>query len=243
MANIFSRIWSFLTGWLHYQQSQIEATRPEIVYEQVLREQRRKYAKMEEAVAGLVFNRNRLNEDIEKTREELDEVQRMLEQAIRDAQSEDRAVAESAMEIGGALQQQEEILLQRLAQLTESRDGANQRIEEYQRKLVAFQARIKQLQEEKANAIAQAAVDRETIRLNRELSGMAVDSDSQALNELREKLGRLHAQAMMTEEMRGKSLEDRLQQYRLRARTEAAQAKFLARVEQAKALKAPSSET
>jgi phage shock protein A len=240
MANIFSRMWNFLTGWLHYQQSQIEATQPEIVYDQALRDQRRKYEKMEEAVSGLVYNRNKLNDDIANNRQELDEVQRMLEQAIRDAQSDDRAVAENAMELGAALQLQEETLIQRLAQLTESRDSANQRIEEYQNKLIQFQARIKQLNEEKNNAVAQAAVDRETVRLNRELSGMAVDSESQSLNELRDKLGRLHAQAMMTEEMRGKSLEDRLQQYRLRARTESSQAKFLARVEQAKALKPPS---
>lgn len=240
MANIFARMWNFLTGWLHYQQSQIEATQPEIVFRQAIDQQRRKYGKMEEAVAGLVFNRNKLNEDIVDNRQELEEIQRMLDQAIRDAQSDDRASSETAMELGAVLQQQEETLVQRLAQLTESRDSANQRIEEYQGKLVQFQGRIKQLEEEKRNAVAQAAVDRETVRLNRELTGMAVDTESQSLNELREKLGRLHAQAMMTEEMRGKSLEDRLQQYRLRARTESSQAKFLERVQQAKALKPPS---
>ncbi|MBM3214138.1 hypothetical protein FJZ36_04405 [Candidatus Poribacteria bacterium] len=236
MANIFSRFWNFMTGWLHSQQSALEATQPKVVYEQALRREKDKYRKMEEAVSGLVYNRNKLNKDIEDNRRELDDVIAMLDQAVRDAQSDDRATAEEALTIGEALQQQEDALTQRIAQLTESRDAANARIEEYQNKLVQFQGRIKELEAEKDNAIAQAAADKMTIQLNRQLSGMSIDSDQQSLNELRDSMGRLHAQAMMTEEMRGKSLEDKLQAYRLRARTGQARAKFLQRVEQAKAL-------
>ena len=236
MANVFTRFFNFMTGWLRHGQGRLEATRPEIVYEQALRDQKKKYEKMEEAVSGLVYNRNRINQDLEDARKELEEVQRMLEQAIRDAQSEDKATAEEAILVGTMLHEQEEALLQRIAQLTESRDAANARIEEYQQKLIEYQARIKQLEEEKANAIAQAQVDRETIRLNRELSGMTVDDDSDSLNELREKLGRLHAQATMTDEMRGKSLEDRLRQYKLRARSESARSRFLERVQAAQPL-------
>jgi phage shock protein A len=160
----------------------------------------------------------------------------MLDQAVEDAQGADKATAEEAMMIGAMLQEQEESLLERLAQLTESRDAAATRIEEYQSKLVEFQAKLKRLKDEKSTVVAQAQVDRETIRLNRELSGMTIDDDTQSLNELREKMGRLHAQASMTEEMSGNSLEERTRQYRLKAKSSSAQKKFLDRVESAKAV-------
>ncbi len=236
MANIFRRFWNFSTGWLHSSQSRLEASRPDIVYDQALKAEGDKYDNMEKAVAGLVYNRNRTEGDIEETRTKLEEVQSMLDQAVEDAQGDDKAAAEEAMMVGAMLQEQEEALLDRLAQLTESRDAAAARIEEYQGKLVEFQAKLGRLKEEKSTVVAQAQVDRETIRLNRELSGMTIDDDSQSLNELREKMGRLHAQANMTEEMTGNSLEERTRQYRLKAKSAASQKKFLDRVESAKAV-------
>ena len=236
MANVLSRFWNFMTGWVRQEQRRLEATKPEVVYEQALRDERKKYSQMEEAVSGLVYNRNRLNQDLENDRGELEEAQQMLVQAISDAQSDDRATSEEAVTIGTMLHEQEEALLQRIDQLTESRDAANAQIEEYQGKLVEFQARIKALEEEKGNAAAQAQVDRETIRLNRELAGMTVDDDTEALNDLRGKLGRLHAQASMTSEMRGQSIDERLRQYKLRARSENGRTRFLERVQAAKSL-------
>ncbi|GIX06075.1 MAG: hypothetical protein KatS3mg115_0478 [Candidatus Poribacteria bacterium] len=236
MAGLARRFWNFLTGWLRFGQSRLESTRPEIVYDQAIREQRKKYQKLEEAVAGLVYNRNQLQEDLREAQQELDEVQRMLEQAIQDARSDDRARAEEAVLIGTMLQEQEEALQARIAELTESLDVANARIEEYQEKLVEFQARIRQLEQEKAHAVAQARMDQETIRLQRELSGMVVDDSSEALQELRQRLGRLHAQATMVEEIRGKSLEERLNAYRRRARSESARTRFLERVQERRAL-------
>ena len=236
MANIFVRFWSFSTGWLHSSQSRLEASRPEIVYNQALKSEKKKYEKMEDAVSGLVYNRKQLEDNIDNGRRELEEVQNMLDQAVVDAQSDDKAVAEEAMMIGAMLQEQEEALLEKLATLTESRDSAASRIDEYQGKLVEFQAKLKRLDDEKDTAVAQAQVDTETIRLNREISGMTIDDDSQALNELRQKMGRLHAKASMTEEMTGKSLEERTRQYKLKARTASAQSKFLERVESSKAV-------
>ncbi|MDA1192296.1 MAG: hypothetical protein O3A46_11515, partial [Candidatus Poribacteria bacterium] len=67
--------------------------------------------------------------------------------------------------------------------------------------------------------------------LNRELSGMGGDDESQSLNELRDRLGRLHAQASMTTEMRGKSLDERMRQYKLKAKSESARSRFLERVQ------------
>ncbi len=236
MANIFARFWNFSTGWLHSSQSRLEATRPDIVYDQALKAEGAKYKSMEDAVAGLVYNRNKLETDIEDTRSKLEEVQSMLDQAVEDAQGDDKAAAEEAMVIGAALQEQEESLLERLAELTTTRDAAAGRVEEYQGKLGEFQAKLGWLKDEKNAVVAQAQMDRETIQLNRELSGMIVDDDSQSLNELRDKLGRLHAQANMTEEMAGNSIEGRTRQYRLKAKSSAAQKKFLDRVETAKAV-------
>jgi phage shock protein A len=236
MANIFARFWNFSTGWLHSSQSRLESSRPDIVYDQALKAENAKYKNMEEAVSGLVYNRNRLDGDIEDGRSKLEEVQSMLDQAVEDAQGEDKAAAEEAMTIGAMLQEQEESLLERIVELTQSRDAAAARIDEYQGKLVEFQAKVSRLKEEKSTVVAQAQVDRETIRLNRELSGMTIDDDSQSLNELREKMGRLHAQANMTEEMTGNSLQERTRQYQLKAKSTTAQKKFLDRVESAKAV-------
>ena len=108
MANLFQRFWNFMTGWLYEKQSNLEATNPGVVYDQALRDQKQNYKKMEEAVSGLVYNRNRLNEDIEESRKELEEVQRMLSQAVKDAQSDNRAVAEEAILIGATLQDRED---------------------------------------------------------------------------------------------------------------------------------------
>ena len=60
----------------------------------------------------------------------------------------------------------------------------------------------------------------------------------QALNELRNNLGRLRAQATMSEEMQNESLDSRINKYKQAVRSDAAKAKFLQRVEQSKALTA-----
>ena len=87
MANIFARFWNFSTGWLHSSQSRLEATRPDIVYDQALKAEGAKYKSMEDAVAGLVYNRNKLETDIEDTRSKLEEVQSMQPGGLRNTKA------------------------------------------------------------------------------------------------------------------------------------------------------------
>lgn len=238
MANIFVRFWRYMTGWMHDGLSKAEAERPDIVYKQAIEDQTQRYQQMEEAVSGLVANRARLDEDLKKAENSLIEVRSTMEHAIINAQGSDKEAAEEAILVGSMLQEEEEKLVQRIYQLTESRDSVRAQVENYQEKLVEFRHSINQLQTERDEAVAQARVDRQTIELNRQLQGMSTESDMQSLNELRNNLGRLRAQATMSEEMQSESLDARVRKYKNAVRSDAAKAKFLQRVEESKALEA-----
>lgn len=238
MANIFVRFWRYMTGWMHDGLSKAEAQRPEIVYKQAIEDQTQRYQQMEEAVSGLVANRARLDDDLKKAENSLIEVRSALDHAIINAQGGDKEAAEEAILVGSMLQEEEEKLVQRIHQLTESRDSVRVQVENYQEKLVEFRHSINQLQSERDEAVAQSRVDRQTIELNRQLQGMSTESDMQALNELRNNLGRLRAQATMSEEMQSESLDSRIQKYKNAVKSNAAEAKFLQRVEESKALAA-----
>ncbi len=238
MANIFVRFWRYMTGWMHDGLSKAEAERPDIVYKQAIEDQTQRYQQMEEAVSGLVANRARLDEDLKKAENSLIEVRSTMEHAIINAQGSDKEAAEEAILVGSMLQEEEEKLVQRIYQLTESRDSVRAQVENYQEKLVEFRHSISQLQTERDEAVAQARVDKQTIELNRQLQGMSTESDMQSLNELRNNLGRLRAQATMSEEMQSESLDARVRKYKNAVRSDAAKAKFLQRVEESKALEA-----
>ncbi|MDE0019768.1 MAG: PspA/IM30 family protein [Candidatus Poribacteria bacterium] len=238
MANIFVRFWRYMTGWMHDGLSKAEAERPDIVYKQAIEDQTQRYQQMEEAVSGLVANRARLDEDLKKAENSLIEVRSTMEHAIINAQGSDKEAAEEAILVGSMLQEEEEKLVQRIYQLTESRDSVRAQVENYQEKLVEFRHSINQLQTERDEAVAQARVDKQTIELNRQLQGMSTESDMQSLNELRNNLGRLRAQATMSEEMQSESLDARVRKYKNAVRSDAAKAKFLQRVEESKALEA-----
>ncbi len=238
MANIFVRFWRYMTGWMHDGLSKAEAQRPEIVYKQAIEGQTKQYQQMEEAVAGLVANRARLDDDLKKAEDSLMEVRSAIDHAIVSAQGSDKEAAEEAILVGSMLQEEEETLVQRIHLLTESRDSVRVQVDNYQEKLVTFRHSINKLQSERDEAVAQARVDRQTVELNRQLQGMSTEGDMQALNELRNNLARLRAQATMSEEMQSESLDSRIKKYKNAVKSDSAKAKFLQRVEESKALAA-----
>ena len=241
MANVFSRFWRFLTGWADDRMSKAEVKRPEIVYDQAIEDQTKKYRQLESAVSGLVMNRNKLRDDLKTARSKHGEVQRMLAHARRDAQSDNKERAEEAIMLGSMLIEDEEKLINRIEQLTENRAVMEERVKDAQAKLVDFQHRIKSLREEKVEAVSQARVDRSTIELSHQLKGINADGEMRSLNNVRENLARLNAQAQMVDEMDSSSLDSRLEKYKKQISAESGRARFLESVEQDKALAAGTS--
>jgi len=234
MFGILKRLWNLLTGWMYQKEAELEMSQPGAVFDAAINESVRKYDRMEKAVGGLAMNRNMIEQDLKQERDDLVEVQAMLGQAIQDAQSDNPELRDEAMTLGETLQEQEERLTRNITMMEESYSAASEKVDDYQKKLIQFKAQINNMEQEKHTAIAQSEADRQSIRLNRELDGLSTDVESKAVVDLRKNLSKLHAQANVSDEMRGKSYDEKMTAFKEKAGSRQARSKFMERVEAAK---------
>jgi phage shock protein A len=189
-----------------------ETRSPEAVYEQAIRERTRQYRELKQAVAGILYMRNRLEREIRERRTELVRLQADIARAVRRGDDE----------VAVALIQQKDSIAQDVTRVEEDLVHVRDEVEAAKVNLAQFRGAIRALEREKTRALATLANARARQRIQEALKGLSVDSEMQALDSVREHISRLVAEGKLDGELEDDGLRARIREIREEARTEAA---------------------
>ncbi len=203
----FDRIANVWKGFLSIWVSDIETRNPEAVYESAIEERIKKHRELKKAVSGIVYLRNKLSTELETKERELKEVNVQIPVAIEEGEDE------------AAL-----VLIQKKDELTSSIDRLRAELEKVagqaedaKQGLMAFQGEIAKLKREKEEMLAKKANAEARISIQASLDGLSTDADIKALDNVREHIGKMQAQADVGSEINNDSLDAKLARIKAKA--------------------------
>lgn len=200
MAGFFERIGNIWKGFLSMWISDIETKNPEAVYEAAINERVKKHLELKKAVSGIVYLRNKLSAELEEKEKELKEVMAQLPVALE----------ENEDEVALVLIQKKDELTKHIESLSGELHKIAGQAEEAKGGLVAFQAEIEKLKREKEQMLAKKSNAEARIRIQETLSGMSTDADIKALDNVRQHIDKMQAEADIGTEIQGSSLDNKL---------------------------------
>jgi phage shock protein A len=208
LARLLGLLRGGATSWLRAR----EEGNPRAVYENAIAERVAQYRELKEAVAGILYMRNKLEGEIEETRVE-------LARANEDVR---RALARSDEELALGIVTRRQALAEDLAHAERELAGLRGEAEEAKANLVRFRDEIHALEREKGRALASLANARARRRIQETLSGLSVDADMRALEAVRAHVATLQTEGSLDRELGTNGLDGRLRSIREESRREAA---------------------
>ncbi len=196
----FDRLANLWNGFLSLWISGIENKNPEIVYEQAIDNRIKRHRELKKAVGGIVYLRNKLSTELETKERELREVNAQIPVAV---ESNDDEVALLLLQKKNELEKSIENLKLELDKVSKQADEAKE-------SLVAFQGEIEKLRRERDEMLAKKATAEARIQIQETLDGLSTDADIKQLENVRENIHKMHAQADVGSEIKGDSLDARL---------------------------------
>ena len=203
----FDRLANIWRGFLSLWVSDIESRNPEAVYESAIDDRVRKHRDLKKAVSGIVYLRNKLSTELETKERELKEVMGQLPVAIDDGEDE----------VALLLIQKKDELTARIETLSAELRKVSEQAEEAKGGLLAFQGEIEKLKREKEQMLAKKASAEARIRIQETLDGLSTEADVKALENVREHISKLHAEADIGSEIQGDSLDAKLKKIKDKA--------------------------
>ena len=190
-----------------------ERQNPAAVYENAIDERARQYRDLKEAVAGILYMRNKLEAEIHERRVEIARLHDDVKHAIRRGHDE----------LSVSLIEQKQLLMDELERAERELDGLRREAEDAKQNLVRFREEIRSLMREKGRMLATLANAQARRRLSEALDGLSVDADMRALESVREHIARLATESTLDRELGGDDgTRRRLRAIRDDARREAA---------------------
>ena len=209
---IFGRLRNLMraifAGWI--RDSEIQ--NPRAVYEQAINERTKQYRQLKEAVAGILYMRNKLEAEITERRAEI----ARLHDDVR------RAVRRGHDDLSVRLIAQKQALLDDLERAERELESVRSEAEEAKANLVRFREEIRSLVREKSRMLATLANAQARRRIQEALEGLSVDADMRALESVREHVARLSTEGSLERELGDPGLRTRLRAIRDEARDEVA---------------------
>jgi phage shock protein A len=189
-----------------------EVRNPRAVYEQAINERTRQYRQLKEAVAGILYMRNRLEAEITDRRAEIARLHDDIRRAVRRGQDD----------LSLQLIAQKQSLMEDLERAERELEGVRAEAEEAKANLVRFREEIRTLTREKSRMLATLANAQARRRIQEAIDGLSIDADMKALESVREHVARLSTEGRLEHELGDASLRVRLRAIRDDARDEAA---------------------
>ena len=190
-AGFFERLIGLIrggaSGWIREREEQS----PKAVYERAIAERVRQYRELKEAVAGILFTRNKLEAELGERRGELAHTH----EDIR------RAVLRDDDAVGLALIQHKQLLLGETERAEREWTGLQREAEEAKGNLLRFREEIRALERERGRTLATLANARARRRLRQAFEGLSVDADMQALESVRGHVARLVSEGELEREL------------------------------------------
>ena len=190
-----------------------EGENPRAVYAQVIRERTRQYSDLKQAVAGILYMRNKLEAEIRQRRADIARLQRDIR----------RAVVHGDDPVALAMISQKEGYLEDLERAQRELTEIVSETGSAKANLVKFRGEIRSLEREKVRMLAMLANAKARRRVEQAFEGLSLDSDMKALEGVREQISRVRMESNLERELGDEGLESRVREIREEARMEAAE--------------------
>jgi phage shock protein A len=210
------RIMSLFGGKLRRWIKVRESRDPEAVYESAIADRVRRYQQLKAAAAGVIYMRSKLERDLKRKTTELVEV---AEQAVQAADMNEDQCALILLRRKHELEAETERLKEELGQLTTEAEDAKKNI-------VAFKDEIEKLKVEKVRMMARLRNAQARVRIQQALESLSTDEDVRSLEEVRESIQQMLAQAGVNRELHSAEVEEKLAEIRRRNAETKAQAEL-----------------
>jgi phage shock protein A len=228
----FDRLANVWRGFLNLWVSDIEARNPEAVYEAAIDERVKKHRELKKAVSGIVYLRNKLSTELEAKENELKDVMQQLPIAIDSGEDE----------VALVLIQKKDELTSAIEALSAELKKVSDQAEDAKSGLLQFQAEIEKLKREKEKMLAAKANAEARIDIQETLDGLSTDADVKALDNVREHINKLQAEADIGSEIQGDSLDAKLAKIKEKASNANARTQLAEMKRQMEARKAAAAE-
>ena len=209
----FSRLGQLWSGFLNIFVSNLENKNPEAVYEAAIEERIKKHRELKKAVASIVYLRNKTQTELDENEREMKEVEAQIPVAVEEGEDE----------VALVLLEKQEKLQTRNAELQIELEKISAQAETSKESLVAFQADIHKLKQEKIEMLAKKQNAEARIKIQETLDGLSTDADVQALDNVRSSINQLNAEADIGNELGDASLDAKLA--KIKAKTGSANAR------------------
>jgi len=216
--SFFMRITNFFRGVLSLFLSDLEKSNPQVAYENAINAMIVKFERARNAVASIIANRQVAEQRLKKAQAEKEQVDRDLEAAVNVGDEE----------LGTMLIQKQEQLDGIIASATADLERLSGQAEESKAMLTQFKGEIERLKTERDEQVARHATAKAQIQIQDQLSGLSVDAEIRALDNVRAGINQTVAKAALNSEMAGTDVDVRLKKLRQTAGTTNASAKFKA---------------
>ncbi|MBN2798227.1 MAG: PspA/IM30 family protein [Deltaproteobacteria bacterium] len=212
----FDRLANVWKGFVSLWISDIESRNPEAVYEAAIDERVRKHKELKKAVSGIVYLRNKLTAEMEEKERNLREIMTQLPVAIDEGEDE----------VAMVLIQKKDELTADIDRISAELAKVSTQAEEAKTGLIQFQGEIEKLKREKEAMLAKKANAEARIQIQGTLDGLSTDADIKALDNVRENIDKLQAEADIGAEIQGDSLDAKLAKIKDKAATSSARSQL-----------------
>jgi phage shock protein A len=189
-----------------------ERQNPRAVYEQAINQRTLQYRELKEAVAGILYMRNKLEAEITDRRLEMATMLDQIKRAVRRGEDE----------LALNLVSRKQILAEELERTERELEGVRAEAEEAKSNLVSFRDEIRSLEREKGRMLASLANAQARRRMHEAIEGLSVDAEMKALEGVREHIARISTEGALDREIGGDSMRTRLAEIRDEMREESA---------------------
>jgi len=205
------RLQALIDGWLTGWIKDHESSHPRAVYERAIAERQRQYQQLKQAVAGVLYMRNKIEAELETTTRELALVRTDLERAVR------RGLDDVALEL---IRQKDRLTCDQ-KRIREELDQVIAEVDAAKGNLSHFRTEIHRLEREKVRVLASLASARARRRIQAAFEGLSTDVEEAALESVREEVARLRFEGGLDLENDDDELRARVRNLRDEARFEA----------------------
>lgn len=213
----FARFRALIRGTFGIWVRDRERGNPQAVYEQAIEERTRQYRDLKQAVAGVLYMRNKIQADLAERRAEVAQ----LREDVR------RSVERGEDDLALALIGQRQAIEEEIARAEQELQAVSHEASEAKSNLVRFREEIRGLEREKVRILATLANARARRRIQEALEGLSVDADMRALEGVREYVARVSTEGRLTQELEEDGdLRRRVKAIRNEAETEAQRAEL-----------------
>ncbi len=188
---LFGRLRQLVSGIFAVWIKEGEESNPSAVYEGAINERRRQYRELKEAVAGILYMRNKIESEINERRVEIARMHDDIRSAVRRGHDE----------LSVSLIESKQVLVEDLERAERELQGIRSEADEAKSNLIRFREEIRNLSREKGRMLATLANARARRRLGEALEGLSVEADMRALESVREYIARVTTQNELEREL------------------------------------------